>query len=108
MQVTTEDGKTIDIKTSLDRSRIVPYRENEEELPYYNEIEYYEEIVFTDYSVKSYSWGWNSYDDNNPYYEWECNMEVEYHVRDNAILYFGIKGPTIEKLTTKELLLAWP
>ena len=35
----------------------VPYREDEEELPYYNEIEYYEEIVFTDYSVKSYSWG---------------------------------------------------
>ena len=77
---------------------------------YVYDISYYEEIVFTEYTVKFYEWDGDQsrYDeDKDDYYlVWDSDLgELEYHIRDNAIWIFGMKAFTIQKLTTKELIL---
>ena len=117
VQTTTDEGKTIDIHPSLNRNDKIwmedYYEEFEkEEGSVYEELEYYEELVFTEYSVTTYSWHqiWDEDEDEDKdgwAYEWSTGLigELEYHIRDKDIWMIGIKTATIKKLTTKELLL---
>ena len=83
VQTTTEEGETIDVTPT--------------------NYEYYEELVFAESSLTKYHWA-----DNGDKYEWMTSFgEMEYKIKDNVIWAMGLKGPTIKKLTTKELLLDW-